>query len=60
MIGQLVQKIFLKNAVEGLLSQGKPGDITQYGTPATPHHGISRKAAAALRFMTVTMTGNAQ
>lgn len=37
MIGQLVQKDISKNAVEGLLSQGKPGDIIQYGTPRYPH-----------------------
>ena len=37
MIGQLVQKDISENAVEGLLSQGKPGDIIQYGTPRYPH-----------------------
>lgn len=36
-VGQLTQKDISKTALERLLSQGRPGDIIQYGTPHYPH-----------------------
>ena len=36
-VGQLTQKNISKTALERLLSQGRPGDIIQYGTPHYPH-----------------------
>ena len=37
LIGQLTQKEISENSVRQLLSQGKPGDIIQYGTSSYPH-----------------------
>lgn len=36
-VGQLTQRDISEKTVESLLSQGKPGDIIQYGTPRYPH-----------------------